>query len=149
MGVGGQRHTPADLPPVKTRYPLYRTLSRPQGRSGQVWKISPPPGFDPRTVQAVASRYTDWAIPALLGNSTLLIIQDERRSHYIASESRNNAKQAEKQQTDQMKTNKENQPSHVHKKVSWNTYEIIVSEIKSLWNSHELIYTGNHSTAPG
>jgi hypothetical protein len=24
-------------------------------------KISPPPGFDPRTVQPIASRYTDWA----------------------------------------------------------------------------------------
>jgi hypothetical protein len=35
-----------------------------QDRSGQMWKISPPPGFDPRTVQPVASRYTDWAIPA-------------------------------------------------------------------------------------
>jgi hypothetical protein len=29
-----------------------------------VLKISPPPGFDPRTVQLVASRYTDYAIPA-------------------------------------------------------------------------------------
>jgi hypothetical protein len=29
-----------------------------------VRKISPPPGFDPRAVQAVASCYTDWAIPA-------------------------------------------------------------------------------------
>jgi hypothetical protein len=28
-------------------------------------KSRPPPGFDPRTVQPVASRYTDWAIPAL------------------------------------------------------------------------------------
>jgi hypothetical protein len=27
-------------------------------------KISPPPGFDPRTFQPVASRYTDYAIPA-------------------------------------------------------------------------------------
>ena len=27
----------------------------------QVRKISPPPGFDPRTVQPVASRYTDYA----------------------------------------------------------------------------------------
>ena len=27
-------------------------------------KSRPPPGFDRRTVQAVASRYTDWAIPA-------------------------------------------------------------------------------------
>ena len=45
----------------KTRYPLYRRLGGPQGRSGQVRKISPPPGFDPQTVQPVASRYTDWA----------------------------------------------------------------------------------------
>ena len=30
-----------------------------QGRSGQVRKISPPPGFNPRTVQSVASHYTD------------------------------------------------------------------------------------------
>ena len=27
-------------------------------------KFRPPPVFDPRTVQRVASRYTDWAIPA-------------------------------------------------------------------------------------
>ena len=63
MGVGGQRHTPAALPPGKTRYPLYRRLGEPQGRSGQVRKISPPPGFDARTAHLVASRYTDWAIP--------------------------------------------------------------------------------------
>ena len=49
------------LPPGKTRYPLYRRKCWPQGRSGQVRKISPPPGFDPRTVQPVASRYTDYA----------------------------------------------------------------------------------------
>jgi hypothetical protein len=33
-------------------------------QSGRVRKISPPPGLDPRTVQPVASRYTDWVIPA-------------------------------------------------------------------------------------
>ena len=65
-GVGGQRHAPAALPPGKTRYPLYRRLGGPQGRSGQVQKISPPPGFDPRTVQPVASRYTDRVLPTLL-----------------------------------------------------------------------------------
>jgi hypothetical protein len=27
-------------------------------------KISPPPGFDPRTVQSVENRYIDWTIPA-------------------------------------------------------------------------------------
>ena len=47
-----------------TRYPLYRRLDRCLGRSGRVLKISPAPGFDPRPVQLVASRYTDWAIPA-------------------------------------------------------------------------------------
>jgi hypothetical protein len=64
MGVGGHRHAPAALPPGKTRYSLYRRLGGPQSRSGQMWKISPPPGFDPRTVQPVANRYTDYAIPA-------------------------------------------------------------------------------------
>jgi len=39
-----------------TRYPLYRRLGGAQGRSGRMWKISPQPGFDPRTVQPVASR---------------------------------------------------------------------------------------------
>ena len=47
------------LPLGKIRYPLYRRLGGPQGRSGQVWKISSPLGFDPWTVQPVASRYTD------------------------------------------------------------------------------------------
>jgi hypothetical protein len=54
----------AALPAGRTRYPLYRRLGEPQGRSGHVQKISPPPGFDPRTAQSVASRYTDWSIPA-------------------------------------------------------------------------------------
>ena len=64
MEVGGQHHAPAALPPAKTRYPLYRRLDGPQGRSERVGKISPPPALDPQTVQPVASRYTDWAIPA-------------------------------------------------------------------------------------
>jgi len=64
MGVGGQRHAPAALPLRKTRYSLYRRLGRPQSRSGRVRKISLQPGFDPWTVQPVASHYTDGAIPA-------------------------------------------------------------------------------------
>ena len=51
------RFTPGERP----RYPLYRRLFGSQGRSGRVWNISPTPGFDPRTVQPSASRYTDWA----------------------------------------------------------------------------------------
>jgi hypothetical protein len=64
MGVGGQLHTPAALPPGMTRYPLYRRLDRPQGWSGRVLKILPPPVFDPRTFQLVVSHYTDCAILA-------------------------------------------------------------------------------------
>ena len=64
MGVGGQLHTPAALFPGKTRYPLYRRLGGPQGRSGQVRKLSPPLGFNPWTVQPIASHYTNCAIPA-------------------------------------------------------------------------------------
>jgi hypothetical protein len=58
-GVGGQRHDAAALLPRKTWYPLYRRLGGSESRSGRVRKMSPPPGFDPRTVQPVASRYTD------------------------------------------------------------------------------------------
>ena len=59
-GEGSASRPGRFLPPGKTRYPLYRRLGWPQGRSGQVRKISSPPGFDPRTVQPVASRYTDY-----------------------------------------------------------------------------------------
>ena len=45
--------------------PLYGKHGGSQGRSGEVRKISPPPGFYPRIVQSVASRYTDWAISVL------------------------------------------------------------------------------------
>ena len=47
-----------NLPPGKARYPLYRRLGEPLGRSGRA-EILAPPGFDPRTVQPVVSRYTD------------------------------------------------------------------------------------------
>ena len=46
------------LPRGKTRYPLYRRLGGPQGRSGRPENLAPL-GFDPRTVQAIISRYTD------------------------------------------------------------------------------------------
>jgi hypothetical protein len=54
-------HPGRNLPPGKTRYPSYRRLGGSQDRSGLVRKISPPPGFDPRTVRPVVSRYTDSA----------------------------------------------------------------------------------------
>ena len=43
MGAGGQPQSPAASSPGKD--PLYRRLGEPQGRSGQVRKISPPTGI--------------------------------------------------------------------------------------------------------
>jgi hypothetical protein len=63
MSVGGQRHAPVALLSENTRYPLYGKMGGAEGRSGQARKISLPPEFDSRTVQPVASHYTDYAIP--------------------------------------------------------------------------------------
>jgi len=49
-GEGSASRPACSLPPGKTRCPLYRRLGGPQGRSGQVRKISLPPVFDPGTV---------------------------------------------------------------------------------------------------
>ena len=60
-GEGSASRPGCSLRLGKTQSPLYRRLGGPQGWSGQVRKISPPVGFNPRTVQPVASRYTDHA----------------------------------------------------------------------------------------
>ena len=49
------------------RYALYRELCSPQGRPGRVWrKENPlfPQGLENQIIQPVASRYTDYVIPA-------------------------------------------------------------------------------------
>ena len=66
MRVGGQHHAPAALP--RKRLGTLRIggwVGLRAGLDGYV-KSRPPPGFDPRTVQPVASRYTDCANPAHL-----------------------------------------------------------------------------------
>ena len=55
MRVCGQLHSPAALPPG--RRPGTHCMGGWVGRSGWLRKISPPPGFDPRTVQPIASRW--------------------------------------------------------------------------------------------
>jgi len=56
---GGQPTPRPDrfAPGKKSRYPLYRKLGRPQSQSGQVGRISPPPGLEPRNFQLVGNRY--------------------------------------------------------------------------------------------
>ena len=48
------------LPRGKTRYPFYRRLGGPQGRSGRAENLVPT-GIRSRTVQPIVSHYTDWA----------------------------------------------------------------------------------------
>ena len=48
----------------ENRYPFYKRLCGPQGRSGRGWKILSSPGFDPWTVQPAMSCNTDYAILA-------------------------------------------------------------------------------------
>jgi hypothetical protein len=76
-----QRHAPAALSSGKTRHPLYSRLGGPQGRSGRLRKVLPPPGFYPLTVQLVAIRYTDcfnhWRDFVIVVVNCLFIQKDE------------------------------------------------------------------------
>jgi hypothetical protein len=65
-----------NLPPGKNRYPFYRRLGGPQGRSGQVWKISAPPVFVPRTLQSVAQPLYRLSYPAR--NRQDMIVKNKR-----------------------------------------------------------------------
>ena len=58
-GVGGQRHAPTALLQGKTRYPSYRGLGGARTGLDGCGKSLQPPGFVPRAVQRLASRYTD------------------------------------------------------------------------------------------
>jgi len=65
MGVGGQRHVLAALAPGKR--PGTHCIGGwvgPRADLDGCGKSRPPPGFDPRTVQPVASRYTNNTILA-------------------------------------------------------------------------------------
>jgi len=76
---------PGRFTPGKNRYPLYTRLGGFNGRSGSVRKILPPPGFDHRTVQPVASLYTDYALPAHRGIAVLILKLGARSGDRSAS----------------------------------------------------------------
>jgi len=59
-GWGVCRTPRPPLPPGNIRYPLYRKLGGPQGRSGRAENLVPN-GIRSRTIQPAVSRYTDWA----------------------------------------------------------------------------------------
>jgi len=64
MGVGGQRHAPSALPPRK-RPGTHCTggLVGPRAGLDGCGKSHPPLGFDPRTVQPIASSATNYWKP--------------------------------------------------------------------------------------
>jgi hypothetical protein len=65
--VDGRDHALASLTPGMTPYPFCRKLGGTQWQSGLVRRTwPPPPGFDTRTGQIVANRYTDCVIPNAL-----------------------------------------------------------------------------------
>ena len=57
MGVGGQRHAPAALPPGKTRYQLHRRLGGLMTDLDWCGKSRLPPGFDPQNPTGVRNCY--------------------------------------------------------------------------------------------
>jgi hypothetical protein len=62
--VCGQHHAPAAFAPAKDPVPIVQEAGG-GGGAEPVWigaEYLAPPGFDPRTFQAVASRYTDCAV---------------------------------------------------------------------------------------
>ena len=65
IGVGGQHHALAAWPSGKSPGANWtQGWVGLVGWSGMVWKMSPPPGFEPATMQPVKSRYTVYAILA-------------------------------------------------------------------------------------
>ena len=67
------------LPPGKTRYPFYRRLGGPQGRSGRAENLVPT-GIRSYTIQPVVSRYTDWATRPTYQEGTKSKVQDATSS---------------------------------------------------------------------
>jgi len=55
---GGQQHCRGDFTPFETRYPFYSRMGELQSWCGQALKIFIPLGFDTRTIQRIASRYS-------------------------------------------------------------------------------------------
>ena len=87
--MSGQQHAPAVLNPRKDPVPIVQEAG---WIPGPVWtggeNLASPPGFDPRTVQTVASRYNDSATwPTLIAVSSnylnLAAKENEGRRNFV------------------------------------------------------------------
>jgi hypothetical protein len=77
MGVGGQFHTPAALPPGKR--PGTHCIGGWVGPMTCLDGCEKSRKFDPRTVQSVGRRYTDYAIPAHTSLVKIMLSKEETR----------------------------------------------------------------------
>ena len=72
------------LPPGKTRYPFYRRLGGPQGRSGRAENLVPT-GIRSRTVQNVVCHYTNLATwPTEVNITSIITYLNSRRFKNIS-----------------------------------------------------------------
>ena len=81
MGVGSQRHAPAAFTPGKDPVSIVQEAG---WAAEPVWigaENLAPPGFDPRTVQLVGSRYTDWDTQPI--SNPKVISKNEREIGYV------------------------------------------------------------------
>jgi len=74
------------LPPGKIRYPFYRRLGGPQGRSGRAENLIPT-GIRSRTVQPVGSHYINWATRPTVGWSTKRKVEEWAATWYTEGSS--------------------------------------------------------------
>jgi hypothetical protein len=81
MGVG-QRHAPSALPQERPGTHCIGGWVGPRAGLDTCGKSVPAPGFNPRTVQPVASRYTDRAIAARSATAPFGT-QLQRQAHFL------------------------------------------------------------------
>ena len=62
-GGGLSMPCPGHFTLVKNPVPTVHKAGQAPGPVLQVWKMSPPPGFDPQTFQPVACHYTNLTMP--------------------------------------------------------------------------------------
>jgi hypothetical protein len=84
MGVGGQRHAPAALHTRKRPGThMYRRLGGPQGRSGWVQIISPPPGFDRVRSETLNFHINKYSCNLGYENKKLVFVSDTRSDDWF------------------------------------------------------------------
>jgi hypothetical protein len=66
MGMSGKRHTPANLRPGITRYPLYRKVDCSRCRSGRVQLNLSRTRIRSPDIKPITCRYNEYAIPVLV-----------------------------------------------------------------------------------